>query len=123
MEKHSDKLKTFSRKLVRSKYKNSYFRCKFLLMYRTVFFYTTCENLKCGRNRASHTECENSYYRSKCEKVNLSSSGSLCPSEARLKRLRDDKITFSPVYRTLFFDMTCEKLNFGHAFLLERVRN
>ena len=100
-------------------------------MYRTVFFDTTCENLNLGhaillergRNRPSHTECENSYYRSKCEKVNLSSSGSLCPSEARLKRPRDDKITFSPVYRTLFFDMTCEKLNFGHAFLLERVRN
>ena len=49
--------------------------------------------------------------------------GRLRPSEARVKRPHEDKITFSLEYRTLFFDTTCEKLNFGHAFLLERVQN
>ena len=32
-------------------------------------------------------------------------------------RPHEDKINFSLVYRTLFVDTTCEKLNFGHAFL------
>ena len=36
----------------------------------------------------------------------------------------EDKITFSLVYRTLFFDTTCEKqFDLGHAFLLDRVQN
>ena len=66
---------------------------------------------------------ENSYFRYKCEKVILSSCGRLQPSEARVKRPHEDKITFSLMYRTLFFDTTCEKLNLRHVFLLERVRN
>ena len=65
--------------------------------------------------RTSRPESENSYFRYKCEKVILSSCG-------RLKRPREDKITFSLVYRTLFFDTTCGKLNFEHAFLFERAR-
>ena len=46
---------------------------------------------------------KNSYFRYKCEKLILSSCGRLRPSEARVKRPHKDKITFSPVYRTLFF--------------------
>ena len=49
--------------------------------------------------------------------------GCLRPSEARVKRPHEDKITFSLKYRTQFFDTTCGKVNFGHAFLLERVQN
>ena len=49
------------------------------------------------------------FRKKQCEKVMLSSWG-------RLQRRRKDKITFSLVYRTLFFDMTCRKLNFEHAF-------
>ena len=73
--------------------------------------------------RVSLTPLKNSYFRYKCEKVILSSCGRLRPSEARVKRPHKDKITFSLLYRTLFCDTTCEKLNLGHAFLLERVQN
>ena len=66
---------------------------------------------------------KNSYFRYKCEKVILSSWGCLHPSETRVKRPHEDKITFSFEYRTQFFDTTCSKLNLGHAFLLERVQN
>ena len=41
----------------------------------------------------------------------------------RVKRPHEHKITFSFMYRTLFFDMTCKKLNFGHTFWLECVQN
>ena len=49
--------------------------------------------------------------------------GRLRPSEARVERPHENKIIFSLVYRTLFFDTTCEKLNSGHAFLLDPVQN
>ena len=49
-----------------------------------------------------------------------SRGGRLHPSEPRL---HEDKIPFSLEYRTLFFGTMWEKLNFGHAFLLERVQN
>ena len=64
----------------------------------------------------------NSYFRYKCEIVILTSWGRLCPSEARVKRPYEDKITFSPLYRTLFFHTTCGKLNVGRASLFERAR-
>ena len=64
--------------------KNSYFRYK-------------CDN------SYFRYKCDNSYFRYKCEKVILSSWGRLRPSEARLKRPHEDKITFSLVYRTQFF--------------------
>ena len=64
-----------------------------------------------------------SYFRYKCEKVILSSGGRLCPSEARVKRPREDKITFSLVYRTQFFYTTCTKLDLAHAFLFERAQS
>ena len=66
---------------------------------------------------------ENSYFRYKCEKVILSSWGRLRPSEARVKRPHEDKITFSLVYRTQFFYTPWTKLDLAHAFLFERVRN
>ena len=53
----------------------------------------------------------------------LSLCGRLCASEARVKRADEHKITFSLVYQTFFFDTTCGKLNLGHAFLFEHVRN
>ena len=56
-------------------------------------------------------------------KSELSSCGRLRPSKARVKRAHEDKMTFSLVYRTLFFYTTCEKLNLGHIFLLQHVRN
>ena len=68
------------------------------------------------------TECENSYFRYKCEKVILSSWGRLRPNEARVKSPHEDKITFSLVYRTQFFYTTCTKLDLAHAFLFERVQ-
>ena len=49
------------------------------------------------------------FRKKQCVKVMLSSWG-------RLQRRREDKITFSLVYRTLFFDMTCGKLNWEHSF-------
>ena len=53
----------------------------------------------------------------------LSSCGRLRPREARLERSHEDEIPFSLEYRTQFIDTTCGKLNFGYAFLLERVQN
>ena len=74
------------------------------------------------QTRTLHTKIGNNYFRYKCEKVILSSGGRLRPSEARVKRPHKDKITFSPVYRTLFFHTTCGKLNLGDAFLFKRAR-
>ena len=71
----------------------------------------------------SRTECENSYFRYKCEKVILSSWGRFCPSEARVKRPHGDKITFSHACRTQFFHTTCAKLDLAHAVLFERARS
>ena len=67
-------------------------------------------------------EWYNSYFRYKCEKVILSSWGRLRPSEARVKRPHEDKITFSLVYRTQFFYTTCTKPDLAHALLFERVK-
>ena len=61
-------------------------------------------------NTHKTTIVKNSYFRYKYEKVILSSWGRLRPSEARVKRLHEDKITFSLVYRTQFFYTTCTKL-------------
>ena len=72
-------------------------------------------NEKCARKNP--ILLANSYFRYKCEKVILSLWWTFAPEQS------DGKITFSLVYRTLFFDTTCEKLDLGHAFLLERVQN
>ena len=64
------------------------------------------------KRRVLQTPLKNTYFRYKCEKVILSSYKRLRPSKAR-----------ESVCQTLFFDMTREKFNLGHAFLLERVRN
>ena len=69
------------------------------------------------------TECNNSYFRYKCEKVILSSWGRLRPSEARVERTHEDKITFSLVYQTQFFYATCTKLDAAHALLFERAQS
>ena len=45
------------------------------------------------------------------------------PSEARVKRSYEDKITFSHAYRTQFFHTTCAKLDLAHAVLLERAQS
>ena len=47
----------------------------------------------------------------------------LRPSEARVKRSHEDKITFSLVYRTQFFYTTCTKLDLAHTFLFERAQS
>ena len=75
------------------------------------------------KGRVSHTPFKNSYFRYKCEKVILSSWGRLRPSEARVKRSYEDKITFSHAYRTQFFHTTCAKLDLAHAVLLERAQS
>ena len=64
------------------------------------------------------TECENSYFRYKCEKVILSSCGRLRASEARVKSPQEVKITLSLVYRTQFFHTTYAKLDLVHGELL-----
>ena len=66
---------------------------------------------------------KNSYFRYKCEKVILSSCGRLRPSEARVKRPHEDKITFLLAYRTQFFHTTCAKLDLAHAVLFERAQS
>ena len=45
------------------------------------------------------------------------------PSEARVKRPHEDKITFSLAYRTQFFPTTCAKLDLAHVVLLERAQS
>ena len=67
--------------------------------------------------------CKISYFRYKCEKVIVSSWGRLRPSEARVKRPHEDKITFSLAYRTQFFYTTCTKLDLTHAVLFERAQS
>ena len=52
----------------------------------------------------------------------LSSCKRLRPSEARVKRPHENKITFSLVYQILFFYTTCGKINLGHASLFKRAR-
>ena len=69
------------------------------------------------------TECENCYFRYKCEKVILSSWGRLRPSEARVKSPHGDKTTFSLAYRTQFFHTTCAKLDLAHADLFEHAQS
>ena len=76
--------------------------------------------------KASFAQCvkiKNIYFRFQCEKVILSSGGRLRPSEARVKRSHQDKITFSLVYRTQFFHTTCTKLDLTHVFLFERAQS
>ena len=63
---------------------------------------------------------QNSYFRYKCEKVVLFSWRRLRPSEARVKRPHEYKITFLLMYRTQFCYTTCTKLDLAHAFLFER---
>ena len=69
------------------------------------------------------TECENSYFPYKCEIVILFSCRRLRPSEARVKRPHEDKITFSLAYRSQFFHTTCVKLDVAHAALFERAQS
>ena len=73
-------------------------------------------------NRFAHT-FRNSYFRYKREKVILSSCRRLRPSEARVKRPHEDKITFSLAYRTQSFHTTCAKLDLAHAVLSERAQS
>ena len=80
-----------------------------------MLFYSSVRKVETLR-----TECENSYFRYKCEKVILSPWGRLRPSEARVKRPHEDKITFSLAYRTQFF---YTKLDLAHAFLFERAQS
>ena len=68
----------------------------------------------------SNTPLKNSYFRYKCEKVILSSRGRLRPSQARVKRPHDDKITFSLAYLTQLFYTMYTKLYLAHAVLFER---
>ena len=87
------------------------------------YFYTPCAKYPvCARKRVQpptfHLSFWNSYFRYKCEKVILSWCGHLRPSEARVKRPHEDKITFSLAYRTQFFDTTCGKFDLGHAFFI-----
>ena len=67
-------------------------------------------------------KCHNCYFRCKCEKVILPSQGRLRPSEASVKRLHEDKITFLLVYRTQFFHTMCTELDLTHAFLFEHAK-
>ena len=53
----------------------------------------------------------------------ISSCGRLRPSEARVKRPHEDKITFSLAYRTQFFYTTCIKLDLPHAVLFEHAQS
>ena len=49
--------------------------------------------------------------------------GRLRPSEARVKRPLEDKITFSLAYRIQFFHTTCSKLHLAHAVLFKRAQS
>ena len=45
------------------------------------------------------------------------------PSEARVKRPHEDKITSSLAYRIQIFHTTCAKLDLAHAVLFERAQS
>ena len=86
-----------------------------------IFLSTWLNNIKSvKKSKEKYRKIENSYFRYMCEKVILSSWRRLRPSEPRVKRPHEDKITFSLAYWTQFFHTTCAKLDLAHAVLLER---
>ena len=78
-----------------------------LRLYKKILFAIRAKSLR-SRDRLPvmpaaltlvRMECENSYFRYKCEKVILSSWARLRPGESRVKRPLEDKITCNRAFR------------------------